>query len=305
VSAVIQFLFFPGLLFTASAGLLTSWLDRKLTARVQMRKGPPLLQPFFDVAKLLIKDTCVPVGSPTWLFLSAPLLGLAGVTLASTILCQAMWNPQGAFAGDVIVVMYLLAFPSLAMILGAFASRNPLASLGGSREMKLVMAYELPFVLAICVPIINANSIQLVDILAVPSVDHRLSGVLALIVAAIAMQARLTRVPFDIPEAECELGSGVLIEYSGPPLAMYKLTQAMMLFTGPMFLLVLYGGGINFLEGSLTAAIGALKFLGLVILIVLVRNTAPRLRIDQAMKLLWGPVTFGAIVALMFAWWSL
>lgn len=305
MSAIIQFLFFPGLLFTASAGLLTSWFDRKLTARVQMRKGPPLLQPFYDVAKLMIKDTCVPAGSPTWLFLSAPLIGLSGVTLASMILCQAMWNPGVTFAGDLIVVMYLLAFPSLALILGAFASRNPLASLGGSREMKLVMAYELPFILAACVPIIGAGSIQLGDILAAQSVDHSLSGVLALIVAAIAMQARLTRVPFDIPEAECELGSGVLIEYSGPPLAMFKLTQAMMLFTGPIFLLVLYGGGLSFSQGWLTATVGVLKFLGVVVLIVLVRNTAPRLRIDQAMKLLWGPVTLGAIAALTLAWWNL
>lgn len=305
MNTILQFLLFPGLLFTAGAGLLTSWFDRKLTARVQMRKGPPLLQPFYDVAKLMIKDTCVPIGTPTWFFLSAPLIGLAGVTLASMILCQAMWNSAATFSGDLIVVMYLLALPSLSMILGAFASRNPLASLGGSREMKLVMAYELPFILAACVPIINAGSIQLGDILAATAVDHRPSGVLALMIAAIAMQARLTRVPFDIPEAECELGSGVLIEYSGPPLAMYKLTQAMMLFTGPMFLLVLYGGGMSFSQGWLTAAVGVLKFLGVVTLIVLVRNTAPRLRIDQAMKLLWGPVTLGAIVAVTLAWWNL
>ncbi len=108
----------------------------------------------------------------------------------------------------------------------------------------------------------RAGSIQLGDILAAPAVDRTLSGLLALIVAVIAMQARLTRVPFDIPEAECELGSGVLIEYSGPPLAMYKLTQAMMLFTGPMFLLVLYGGGISFSQGWLTAAVGVLEVLG-------------------------------------------
>lgn len=304
MNAIIQFLFFPGLVFTAAAGLLTSWFDRKLTARVQMRKGPPLLQPFYDVAKLFVKETCVPDGTPTWFFLSAPLIGLAGVSLASTILCQAMWAPQVALAGDLIVVMYLLVLPSLSMILGAFASRNPLASLGGSREMKLVMAYELPFVLAACVPIIGARSIQLADILAAPPVAHCFSGLLALLVALIAMQARLTRVPFDIPEAECELGSGVLIEYSGPPLAMYKLTQAMMLFTGPVFLLVLYAGGIPFSNGPQAAAFGGMKLLSIVTLVVLIRNTAPRLRIDQAMRLLWGPVTLGAILSLILVHWG-
>lgn len=269
-----------------------------------MRKGPPLLQPVFDIAKLMVKETCVPESSPTWLFLSAPLVGLAGVSLASMILCQAMWNPGVTFGGDLIVVMYLLALPSLSMILGAFASQNPLASLGGSREMKLVLAYELPFVLAVCVPIVSAQSIQLGEILSVQAVATTVSGVLALFVAVIAMQARLTRVPFDIPEAECELGSGVLIEYSGPALAIYKLNQAMMLFTGPMFLLFLYGGGISFSDGWLTAGFGMLKFLGLVTLIVLIRNTAPRLRIDQAMKFLWGPVTLAAIIALVLAWWG-
>ncbi len=302
MSLLIQFLFFPGMLFTAGAGLVISWMDRKLTARVQMRKGPPLLQPFFDVAKLMIKETCVPEGCPGWLFLSSPIIGIAGVSMASMILCQAMWNPEAAFSGDLIVVMYLLAFPSLAVILGAFASRNPLASLGGSREMKLVMAYELPFILTACVPIIRSGSIQLTEILAAPSVDRTVSGALALVVSAIAMQARLTRVPFDIPEAECELGSGVLIEYSGPPLAFYKLTQAMMLFTGPMYLLVLYGGGLTFSQGWMTAGTGLLKLVGALLLIVLIRNTAPRLRIDQAMRLLWGPVTVGAMVAVLLAW---
>ena len=305
MSTVIQFLLFPGLLFTASAGLLASWFDRKLTARVQMRKGPPLLQPFYDVAKLMVKDTCVPVGSPTWLFLSAPLAGLAGVSLASMMLCNTVADARFSFDGDLIIVMYLLMLPSLAMILGAFASRNPLASLGGSREMKLVMAYELPFVLAVCVPIIQTRSIQLGEILAAPPADQTFSGLLALLVAGIAMQARLTRVPFDIPEAECELGSGVLIEYSGPPLAMYKLTQAMMLFTGPLFLLVLYGGGFSLTQGWAHAIAGMLKLAGVIVLVVLVRNTAPRLRIDQAMMLLWGPVTLGAIGSLTLVSWGL
>ena len=221
------------------------------------------------------------------------------------ILWRAMMRPESAFAGDLIVVMYLLALPAVSVILGAFTSRNPLASLGGSREMKLMMAYELPFVLAACVPILHARSIQLGDIVSAPAVAGSVSGLLALLAAVIALQARLTRVPFDIPEAECELGSGVLIEYSGPPLAMYKLTQAMMLFTGPMFLLVLYGGGIPLTDGGLPVVVGISKLLGLVTLVVLIRNTAPRLRIDQAMRLLWGPVTLVAVASLALVSWGL
>ena len=117
------------------------------------------------------------------------------------------------------------------------------------------------------------------------------------------MQAKLSRVPFDIPEAEAELSTGALIEYSGPPLAMYKLTQAMMLFTGPLFLLLLFCGGVSFNQGWLAVGLDGLKLLLLVTVVVLIRNTAPRLRIDQAMKFLWGPATLGAVLALALAWW--
>ena len=122
-----------------------------MTARVQMRQGPPFFQPFYDLAKLMIKETCVPRDGAIGMFLLAPLIGLAGVTLASTILWRALLSPGATFVGDLIVLLYLLAMPALAVVLGSFASRNPLASLGGSREMKLLIAYELPFFLAVLV----------------------------------------------------------------------------------------------------------------------------------------------------------
>lgn len=299
---ILQFLIFPGLLFTAVVGLVTSWIDRKVTARVQMRVGPPFLQPFYDVIKLMIKETCVPAGGSKLLFLSAPLLGLAAVTLASTIIWRSLIAPQQTFVGDLIVVLYLLTMPALAVVLGSFASRNPLASLGGSREMKLILAYELPFVLAVLVPVIMTHSIRFGDILlaehaavAVPS------GIITLIVAILCMQAKLTLVPFDAPEAETELTGGAYIEYSGPPLAMFKLTRAMMLFTMPMFLVTVFCGGIDFGGGWLDIVLGILKYVGLVVVIVLIRNTAPRVRIDQAVKFFWGPMTVAALVAVILA----
>ena len=106
-----------------------------------------------------------------------------------------------------------------------------------------MIAYELPLVLAVLVPVIQANSIRLGDLLSGPAPATTLSGVLALLVAIACMQAKLTIVPFDMPEAETELSGGVFIEYSGPPLAMFKLTRAMMLFTMPVFLVVLFFGG--------------------------------------------------------------
>ncbi len=299
---ILEFLVFPGLLFTAAAGLLTSWVDRKVTAWVQMRVGPPLLQPFYDIRKLFIKDTCVPDGGAIGLFLLAPLLGLAAVTLASMILWRTVLDSEATFVGDLIVLIYLLAMPALAVMLGSFASRNPLASLGGSREVKLMIAYELPLVLAILVPVIQAGSIRLGDLLVNPAPVTSLSGVLALLVCITCMQAKLTLVPFDMPEAETELSGGALIEYSGPPLAMFKLTRAMMLFTLPVLLVMVFFGGL--LNGPVWQQLltGFLPWFVLVALTIVIRNTTPRVRIDQAVRFFWGPVSVVALLAVALAW---
>jgi len=298
---ILQVIVFPGLLFTAVVGLVTSWVDRKVTARVQMRVGPPFLQPFYDVLKLMIKETCMPAGASRGLFLSAPLFGMAAAALASMLIWRAFIPLGQTFNGDIIVILYLLTIPAASVILGSFASQNPLASLGGSREMKLLLAYELPFVLAILVPVIHTHSIRLFDLLAAgPAVDKP-SGIIAFAVAILCMQAKLTLVPFDAPEAETELTGGAYVEYSGPPLGIFKLTRAMMLFTMPIFLVAVFCGGIAFNQGWLPILLGALKYLGIVVVVVLIRNTAPRVRIDQAVNFFWGPVTLAALVAVMAA----
>lgn len=286
---------------TAVVGLVLSYIDRKVTARVQMRQGPVILQPLYDVIKLLIKETCIPAGGSKFLFLSAPIVGLVGVTLASTIIWRSLIYPSGAFVGDLIVLLYLLTMPAMAVVLGSFASRNPLASLGGSREMKLIFAYELPLVLCMLIPVIKVHSIRLSDILAADAAVMSVSGIIALLVSILCMQAKLTLVPFDAPEAETELAGGAYIEYSGPPLAIFKLTRLMMLFTVPMLLVTVLCGGIVFSAGILTAVLGILKCVGLVVIIVLIRNTAPRVRIDQAVRFFWGPMTLLALLATVLA----
>ena len=298
----LEFILFLGLFFTVAAGLLTSWVDRKVTAMVQMRVGPPFLQPLYDLRKLLIKETCVPEGGAIGLFLVAPLIGFAGVTLASMILWRSLLDVEATFVGDLIVVIYLLAMPALGVILGSFASRNPLASIGGSREIKLMVAYELPLVLAVLVPVIQAGSIRLGDLVAAPSPAGSLSGILALLVCIACMQAKLTIVPFDMPEAETELSGGALIEYSGPPLAMFKLTRAMMLFTLPVLLAALFFGGAMTAPGWVPKIIGLLVWFLLVALTIVIRNTTPRVRTDQAVKFYWGPVSAVALIAVALAW---
>lgn len=293
-----------GFLLTACLGLVASWIDRKITARIQYRVGPPFLQPLIDIVKLLGKETVIPAGVSLVTFLAAPIIGLSSVIVVSTVLWVNSIHPSEGFVGDWIVVLYLLTIPSLSIILGGFASRNPLASLGASREMKLVLAYELPFVLAALVPVIRADfSIRIEDILSFQAANGATAtspaGVLALFVAFVCMQAKLALVPFDIPEAETEILCGPLVEYSGPPLAIYRLMKNMLLFSLPFFLIILYMGGIRF--DGVHLLWGVLKYVGFLALITVGRNTNPRLRIDQALGFFWGPMTFIAIAAVLLA----
>ncbi len=303
-SGLFRLLVFPGLLFTGVLGLLVSWVDRKVTARIQYRVGPPLLQPFYDVVKLMGKETVVPAGGSRLAFLGAPLFGLAGVTLAATLVGTAAVNPQSGFTGDIIVLMYLLVMPSLAVIMGGVASRNPLASVGASREMKLVLSYELPLILAVMVPIIQSGgTLSLAGLLAHQASGGAFawspSGLLALLVAIPCLQAKLALVPFDQAEAETEIMGGALIEYSGAPLAIFKLTKAMMLLVMPVFVVEVFWGGFGSSVGSVALGVG--KYLVLVVVAILLRNTNPRVRIDHAMRFFWGPVTLLAIAAVILA----
>lgn len=300
---IFYFLFF-GFLLTAIIGLLASWIDRKVTAKVQYRVGPPLLQPLIDIVKLLGKETLIPAGASKITFLMAPVIGLASVTLVSTLLWINNIYPAKSFLGDLIVVLYLLVIPSISIIMGGFASRNPLASLGASREMKLILSYELPFILAVLVTVIKSGfTFRLGEILTFQAQNGAFvrswSGTLALIVAIICMQAKLALVPFDIPEAETEISGGVLIEYSGSGLAIYRLMKNMLMFTVPFFLIIVFIGGLSF--DGIHLLYGVLKYIGLVALMTVIRNTNPRVRIEQAVKFFWGPVTLIAIIAIILA----
>jgi NADH-quinone oxidoreductase subunit H len=188
--------------------------------------------------------------------------------------------------------------PAIAAIIGAAASGNPLASVGASREIKMLISYELPFILAIVSVIIKSDSIRLSQIIAhqaqAGSFIFSWSGISAFLVAIFCMQAKLGFVPFDAAEAEQEIMGGTLIEYSGFPLALFRLTKAMLLYTLPLFLISLFWGC------TLGWAIIA-KYIILLVGIILIKNTNPRLRIDQAMRWFWGPMTILAVLSVVLA----
>jgi NADH-quinone oxidoreductase subunit H len=269
---------------TVVLGVVASWIVRKVSALVQYRVGPPLLQPLYDIVKLTGKETLVPQEAQQAVFIASPLVGLAGVLVLGIMLWRTALT-QSAFLGDIIVAIYLMVLPSLALILGSSASASPHAAVGTSREMKLVMGYELPLVLAFIVVIIKTGGTLNLAQIGQNTTVLSISNMLAFLVALLCVQAKLGFVPFDIAEAETELGSGVLMEYSGALLAVWKAMQAVMLVALPLFMVMVFLGGFGGTFSTALAGVG--KYVLVLVLIILIKNTNPRVRIDQAMKFFW------------------
>ena len=225
--------------FGILAGLWYVGLDRVVAARMQARIGPPVRQPFLDMAKLMAKENIVPANAIPWLFNGAPLAALAGsVTLLLYIpMASFGFLPVLGAYGDLVLIMYLLAVPALAMVAGGLASGSPYATIGAQREMVTMIAYELPLaatVIAFAWKLAHAgleNPFSLSTLAAAPlwTLVGPLGFIGLLLLLAtmlLVVPGELGRIPFDAPEAETEIAGGLIVEYSGRNLALFQLALA-------------------------------------------------------------------------------
>ncbi len=297
-------LIFPGFLFVTVFGLIVGWVDRKVSARVQFRVGPPFFQNFYDIFKLWGKEVILIKNSPYFLFVVAPIIAFASTLITSTLVGTAFFFKLG-IGGDLLFILYLMVIYSVSMIIGSSSTGNIYSSIGAGREMKMVLSYELAFILVLLVPIIKTGyNIDLQQILSFQASNGMLigsaSGIIAFIVGIICIQAKMGMQPFDIAEAETEIVEGPLIEYSGPLLAFWKLCHYMMYVFLPMLLVILFWGGISFASvGSIIGGIA--KYLLIVVLLILIKNTNPRVRIDTAITFFWKYASPLALIAVILA----
>jgi len=295
-------LIFPGLLFTSVLGLLTGWADRKVSARFQYRVGPPILQNFNDFFKLLGKETILVKDSIKSLFILAPILGFSTLVLVSAIIGVALFYGRGLGA-DLVVVIYLLMSYSIMVILGGASTGNVHSSIGAGREIKLLLADELAFILICLVPIIKSNYALRLESIVAAQADGvfigSVSGVIAFIIGLLCIQAKMALPPFHIAEAETEIIEGPFMEYSGPLLAFWKLNHYMMYVIFPFLLILLFWGGFNLQGWGILWAV--LKYLLIVVLIIIIKNTNPRIRIDTAIHFFWKYATPLAFLAIILA----
>jgi NADH-quinone oxidoreductase subunit H len=295
-------LIFPGFLFTVILGLTVGWVDRKVSARFQYRVGPPFLQNFNDFLKLLGKETILVKDGVHSMFVVAPFISFAMLVLVSAIVGTSLFF-NISFGGDLIVIMYLLMIFSVMVVLGGSASGNVYSSLGAGREIKLLLADELAFILVLLVPIIKSGyQLDLGKILAAQADGMFIgsaSGIIAFIIGLLCIQAKMTLPPFHIPEAETEIVEGPFMEYSGPPLGFWKLNHFMMYVVFPFLLVLLFWGGFSL--NGIGILWSVLEYLLIVVLMIIIKNTNPRIRIDTALNFFWKYATPLVLIAIVLA----
>jgi NADH-quinone oxidoreductase subunit H len=309
-------LIFPGFLFLAAYALFLAYLDRKVAARMQHRVGPPLLQPLADFIKVLGKEVIDPRGVDRTAFDAAPILALAAVMTAFLYIPVIGPSPL-AFQGDLVLVLYLLTLPTIALFLLGWLSRNVYSAVGGVRAVTQLFIYEVPFFLALLAPAIATGSWSVSEI-APSQAGHPWYAILipiGFVVALVGLQAKLERTPFDIPEAETEIVAGPWTELTGRRLALMILTNEMALVAGAGLVAALFLGGPSVPgwvpAGAVSAIAGFLLFLvkTMAILLVLasVKVMTGRIRIDQLNDVGWKYLANAALiqvalVLIMAAW---
>ena len=286
---IFALLLWPGLIGGAVFGWFYLWLVRKLTARLQGRKGPPFYQPFFDFIKLLGKEWIVPGGVST-LYYMLPWVSLVSALFALALV-PAPGNPMQSFPGDLIVFLYLLEMPALCEILAGFSTRSPYGQVGATREAMMSLAYNVPFLAAVIALATHVGSFSLTALAKAPFSWAHLIAALAFL---LALPARLKSNPFSISNAEQEIVAGAYTEYSGPLLAVFELSHALELVALVGLFSILF---LAPLAGSLAAwVVYVLLSLALVVLVTVVSTATARLKLNQAFKLYW---SWGAAVAVL------
>ncbi len=297
---------------------------RKVMGFIQARIGPNrvgpqgLLQTVADALKLLQKEDVIPEGADKWLFTIAPAI----VFIPAYLVYVVMPFGDGLIARDLnIGIIYVSAITSIAVIgviIAGWASNNKWSLLGAFRAAAQLVAYEVPMILAICIPVVFAGTLRMQGIVEAQSGYYMgfipkwfiLSGygipAIAAFIYLAAGLAEINHTPFDIMEAESELVAGFNVEYSGMKFALFFLEEFAASFTISAIAVTLFFGGWNpplpFLGAQFMPAPGQhasllwmgislfwflAKSIGLVVTLMWIRATWPRVRVDQLMNFGW------------------
>lgn len=287
--------------------VVVMWIERKLLGHIQSRLGPMrtgfhgLLQPIADAFKLLGKQDLVPAGADRVLFLIAPLIAFTPSVLVYSAMPWVATFAGFEFEVGIFMIFAVAAMFPVGVLVAGWSSHNKYSLIGGFRSAAQQISYEVPMILAAMGVVMLAGSMRLSDIVEAQSgLWNVVTQPFAFVLFFIAMLAELNRVPFDMPEAESELVAGFNTEYSSMRFALFFLAEYANVFTWSLITTLLFLGGWN--GPALPGVVWLLlKTYAVVCLIIWMRGTFPRVRVDQLMALGWKLLLPASLVNVLLA----
>ena len=269
-------------LIAFGVGLLLVLMMRKVRARIERRVGPPFLQPVYDILKLYAKQGQISHGAMHDI---AVMMVVGGVITVEIFLPVPGMNGL-AEKGDLITLLYLMMVPSLGLALGVGSCANPNGSIGIARALTAMLAYDIPFIIAVAGAAISYGTTSLPEIIALQQQGGAGTwGIASMPLLAlgglIATHAMLGKEPFEIYVAPAEIATGPMVEMSGKYLGSLFVMQCFQLYTaGVLYTNLFLGGGaqwITFLP----------KVFAVVFVSVAITNVYPRYKTDDVLRWLW------------------
>ncbi|MDI6696827.1 MAG: NADH-quinone oxidoreductase subunit NuoH [Anaerolineales bacterium] len=295
--------------FVLIVDIFLVWVERKVVARFQDRLGPNrlgpfgLIQPLADIIKLLIKEDITPVGADKVVYNLAPILALATVLMLWAVIPFAPTMLGADLNVGVLYIVAVGAVGTLGIIMAGWASNNKYALLGAMRTVALTIAYEVPMVVSLLVPVILARSMSIHQIVNMQTIWYIVAAPLAAAIFLISAIAELGRAPFDLAEAESEIVAGFHIEYTGMKFGLFYAGELLHALTmGALFASLFMGGWRGpFVEQApiLGVLYLFLKAMFIYWVIMWVKYSLPRVRIDHMLNFNWKFLTPLALAVVM------
>ena len=285
------------------------WIERKVVARFQDRLGPNrvgpfgLIQPIADVVKLLIKEDTTPFGADRIIYNLAPIIALATVLLIWAVIPFAPTLVGSEINVGVLFIVAVGAIGTLGILMAGWASNNKYALLGAFRTVAQVISYEVPMLIALLVPVLLARTMSVQGIVQEQEIWYVLMAPVSALIFFLTGIAEIGRTPFDLLEAESEIVAGFHIEYSGMKFGLFYAGELLHALTiGVLFSTLFLGGWRGpFVEQVPILGVVYLFFKAFLVYFVImwIRYSLPRIRIDHMLNLNWKFLTPLALVALI------
>jgi NADH-quinone oxidoreductase subunit H len=297
-------------IFVLLVDIFLVWVERKVVARFQDRLGPNrlgpfgLIQPIADVIKLLIKEDITPAGADRIVYNIAPIMALATVLLLWAVIPIAPTIVGTDVNVGVLYVVAIGALSTLGIIMAGWASNNKYALVGAFRTVAQMVSYEVPMVIALMVPVILAGTMGINSIVMAQSpVWFVVMAPLAALIVFITSIAELGRAPFDLVEAESEIVAGFHIEYTGMKFGMFYAGELLHALTISALVSSLFLGGWRGPGAETYPILGVVYFFikafFLYWVIMWIKYSLPRIRIDHMLNFNWKFLTPLALVILI------